>query len=297
MSFPLGVAPALAFLAVALGGVGALLLLPASSQRGVGRSRGAARAGGARTMQLLAATGAGIAAAARARAPRDLEARITAAGNPGGLGTREVMAAKMAGAAAGALAGMVLGAGAPGRLGVAMMVAGPAAGFLAPDLWLRRRAGDRFRQARAELPMLLDLLRVTVEAGLPLSAALGEVGGRVDGPLAAEWRRVGREVSLGVPLSAALAGMRERLPLAEVASLTAALERAARHGAPLGETLAAQGREARHARRRRIQEGAAKAGPKIQLVVALLLVPSVLLLVAAALVSALLDGESLLALG
>src|SRR5204863_2292823 len=78
-----------------------------------------------------------------------------------------------------------------------------------------------------------------------------------------------------------------RLPLPEVAALTAALGRAARHGAPLSETLKAQAEGARLARRRRIQEEAAKAGPKIQLVVALLLVPSVLLLVAAALAAAL----------
>jgi len=80
------------------------------------------------------------------------------------------------------------------------------------------------------------------------------------------------------------------LPLPEVRALGAALERAIRHGAPLGETLAAQAREARLARRRGIEEEAARAGPKIQLVVALLLVPSVLLLVAAALATALLGG-------
>jgi tight adherence protein C len=72
----------------------------------------------------------------------------------------------------------------------------------------------------------------------------------------------------------------------------AALNRAARHGAPLADTLAGQARAARFALARRIREDAARAGPKIQLVVALLLVPSVLLLVAAALAAALLDGGS-----
>ena len=62
-----------------------------------------------------------------------------------------------------------------------------------------------------------------------------------------------------------------------------ALERARRHGAPLADTLAAQARDAALALAARVQEDAARAGPKIQLVVALLLVPSVLLLVAAAL--------------
>jgi tight adherence protein C len=225
-----------------------------------------------------------------APAPRDLDARIAAAGRPGGLGAREVMAAKVAAAVAGGFVAAVLSAAAPGRLGLALAVAGPVAGFLAPDAWLARRAADRARRARAELPALLDLLRVSIEAGRSLPTALRDVGARTRGPLAAEWRALGREVALGVPLETALTGTVERLPLPEVRSLVAALERARRHGAPLADTLASQARDARFALARRAREEAARAGPKIQLVVALLLVPSVLLLVAAALVAALLDG-------
>ena len=98
-----------------------------------------------------------------------------------------------------------------------------------------------------------------------------------------------REVTLGVPLDHALQGLVRRAPLPEVRALVAAVARARRHGAPLSETLAAQSRDARVALARRAREEAARAGPKIQLVVALLLVPSVLLLVAAALVAALLS--------
>jgi tight adherence protein C len=224
-------------------------------------------------------------------APRDLEARIASAGRPGGLGAREVMAAKLASAVGGGFIAALLSAAAPGRLGVALAVAGPAAGFLAPDAWLARRAAARARRVRAELPALLDLLRVSVEAGSSLPNALREVGARTRGPLAAEWRALGREVALGVPLESALTGTVERLPLPEVRSLAAALERARRHGAPLADTLASQARDARFALARHAREEAARAGPKIQLVVALLLVPSVLLLVAAALVAALLDGR------
>jgi tight adherence protein C len=191
----------------------------------------------------------------------------------------------------------MLGALAPGRLGIVVAAIGPIAGFLAPDRWLAKRARRRAEHALRELPALLDLLRVTVEAGLPLAAALQEVGRRARGPLAEEWRRVGSETQLGVPLAASLQGTTERLPLPETEQLVAALTRAARHGAPLADTLAAQAEGARLARRRRIQEEAAKAGPKIQLIVALLLVPSVLLLVAAALASALLDGGASMPLG
>jgi tight adherence protein C len=84
--------------------------------------------------------------------------------------------------------------------------------------------------------------------------------------------------------------MTTRLPAPELEAFTAALKRAAVHGAPLSDTLAAQARDARLARRRRIEEEAARAAPKIQLVVALLLVPSVLLMVAAALAAAMLGA-------
>ena len=178
-----------------------------------------------------------------------------------------------------------------------MVLVGPAAGFLAPDLWLARRARARAQRARRELPAMLDLLRVTVEAGGSLAASLGAVGERGGGALAVEWRAVAREVTLGVGLSEALAAMTERLPQPEIQALVSALERARRHGAPLAETLEAQARDARFALRRAVQEDAAKAGPKIQLVVALMLVPSVLLLVAAALAAALLGGRRLAAGG
>ena len=192
-----------------------------------------------------------------------------------------MLAIKLAAAAAGGALGAAAAMVAPGRLGLIAGVAGPCAGFLAPDLWLVRRAADRARAARRSLPGMLDLLRVTVAAGVALPAGLAEVGSRSTGPLAAEWRRVGRQTELGVPLSEALVEMAGRLPQPEVAALAAALERARRHGAPLERTLAAQARDARAALRRGVQEDAARAGPKIQLVVALMLVPSVLLLVAA----------------
>lgn len=226
-----------------------------------------------------------------AAAPRDLESRIAAAGAPGGLTVREALALKLGLAPLAAVAAVPFGALMPGRLGIVVIALAPAAGFMAPDLWLARRARRRADEIRQELPAMLDLLRVTVESGLSLGAALGEVGGRAKGPLAREWRAVGRECALGVPLGDALEGLATRTPLAEVQALVSAIGRAARHGAPLAATLESQARDARMARRRRIQEQAAKAAPKIQLVVALLLVPSVLLLVAAALAAALLNGS------
>jgi tight adherence protein C len=272
------IAAALAFFAAVLGVTGTGLLLPDLAPREVQRVP--------RPLSVLAAAGRRT----RMTAPPDLEARIAAAGRPGGLGARELMGAKLAGALSAGAVGGLWGPLMPGRLGSALVVAAPVAGFRGPDLWLRRRAAERARRARRELPSLLDLLRVTVQAGAGLPESLGTVGDRAEGPLAAEWRAVGQEVALGVPLEQALDEMTRRLPLPEIRSFAAALDRARRHGAPLAETLAAQARDARAALRRHVQEEAAKAGPKIQLVVALLLVPSVLCLVAAALAAALLDS-------
>ncbi len=284
------IAGGLSFAAAACAVVGVLTLLGDYARIGR-RRRGAGRgAPGPRLLRGLATVGR---RAAGGRAPRELEDRIAAAGRPGGLGPREVMAAKISAATAGGIGGAMLSVALPGRLGIALITLAPAAGFLAPDLWLGRRAAHRARAVRRELPTLLDLLRVTVDAGASLTAAMSEVGDRARGPLAQEWRVVGREAALGVPLSEALEAMGRRLPQPEVRTLVGALDRARRHGAPLGSTLAAQARDSRLAVRRAVQEEAAKAGPKIQLVVALLLVPSVLLMVAAGLMVALLDSGGL----
>jgi tight adherence protein C len=276
-------APLLAFAAAAFAVTGLASLSPERD--------GPAR--GTTALVLLTAAGARL----RGRVPRTLAQRIRAAGLRANIGPRELMAAKVGSALLGTLAGTLAGGIAPGRLWMPVVMAGPIAGFLAPDGWLARRSRSRIRAARRELPGLLDLLRVSVEAGVAPAAALGAVGERAGGLLAAEWRAVAREAALGVPLHDALAAMVERLPAPELRALVAALDRALRHGAPLADTLAAQARDARLAQRRQIEEEAAKAGPKIQLVVALLLVPSVLLLVAAALAAALLDGGGALPLG
>jgi len=219
--------------------------------------------------------------------PRDLAERIEAAGAPLTLDVGDVMAIKGAGALVALLAGSPLAAALPGRLPLVAAVALPVGGWFAPDFFLARRIRRRARHMARELPDLLDLLRVSVEAGLPLSRALAEVGRRHNGPLASELDRTASEIALGVPRDDALEALVRRCPIAGVRALVAAIERAHRHGAPLAATLASQAREARAARARRIRDRAARAAPKIQLVVALLLVPSVLLLVAAALLASL----------
>ncbi len=266
---------ALAAGVLAAGGIAELAAAPRGPRR-----RGALR----RTARALARR------LGRRDVPRGLAARVDAAGLRASAG--EVMAAKLGAAPACLLVATALEPLAPGRLGAAGVVLVPLAGFFAPDAWLRTRARARARVIEAEQADVLDLLRVAVAAGLGPWRALAEVGRRHPGVLAGELGAAARRVALGVPAEAALARFERRCPAAGAHALCAALRRADRLGAPPARALAALAEEARARQARRAAEQAARAAPKIQLVVALLLVPSVLLLVAAALVPAL-TGASL----
>jgi tight adherence protein C len=222
------------------------------------------------------------------RAPSaDLQARIAAAGSPLGLTAPDVMALKAVGALIGALLAVPLLGALPGRLGLAVLPCASAAGFLVPDLLLGRRVRARAARMGHELPDVLDLLRVAIEAGLPVGRALAEVGRRCNGPLATELGAAATRLSLGATRAEAFGELVARSPLEGVATLTAAVARADRHGAPLAPALEALVTEARAEQARRLREDAARAAPKIQLVVALVLVPAVMLLVGAVLVQAL----------
>jgi len=214
------------------------------------------------------------------RPPRDLSVRMEAAGLDGARAD-DVTAVKVGGAVLAALAAVLVGGALPGRLGIAFAVAAPAAAFAVPDLLLRRRARGRGAALARELPDTLDLLRVAVQAGLSPTRAMGEVGARASGLLAAELRDAARRAGLGLPMEVVLDRLERRCPLPAVAATVTAMRRAARHGAPLAPALAALAADARADRARVLREGAARAAPKIQLVVALALVPGVLLQLAA----------------
>ena len=164
-------------------------------------------------------------------------------------------------------------------------IAGPLAGFAAPDFWLARAVRARSEAAVRELPDLLDLLRVSVEAGVAPIRAMGAVAAQFDGPLAAEWRRVAAAVALGEPQAGAIATHDERHRgrggqgvRGRTSSGAAPRPAARRHARDAGGARSGSAPPPD-------PRAAARAGPKMQLVVALVLVPSMLLIVTALLVS------------
>jgi tight adherence protein C len=192
---------------------------------------------------------------------------------------------KLLGAGCGMLLGLLGSPLAPGRLSVVVLLGLPAAGFFLPNAILERRARQRQRRLVAALPDALDLLAVSAGSGRGPAAGIEQLARAGDGPLAEELRLTVAELSCGVPLSAALASLRSRVPGSEPATLVAAIERSRKFGSPLAEQLRRQATALRRDSRRAVEERAARAAPKIQLVVALVLVPSVLLMIAAGLIA------------
>jgi tight adherence protein C len=192
----------------------------------------------------------------------------------------KVLLGKLIGAAAGALLGLVASPVAPGRTSLLVLLGFPVAGFLVPDALRQRRARQRQRRLVAALPDALDLLAVSAASGRGPAAGIEQLARAGQGPLAEEMRLAVAELSCGVPFSAVLASLRERVPGSEIATLVAAIERSRRFGSPLADQLRRQAAALRRDSRRTVEERAARAAPKIQLVVALVLVPSVLLMIA-----------------
>ena len=246
---------------------------------------------------LLAAIAAVFAAAATrdllsAIPQQRLRQRLAGTGLGSWRPSKAALPAKVVGAAAGAVLAWLTIPVAPGRTALVVAVFMPAAGFLAPQALMERRARARRRRLVAALPDALDLLAVSSASGRSPTAAFAEFARSAHGPLAEELRVTIAETACGQPFPEALRSLRVRVPGVEMATLCASIERSRMLGSPLADQLRRQATALRHRQRRMVEERAARAAPKIQLVVALVLVPSVLLMIAAALLA---NADSLLA--
>ncbi len=143
-----------------------------------------------------------------------------------------------------------------------------------PNFYLSRKAKSRRWQALKELPDFLDLLTVSMEAGLGFDAAISKVVDKQDGVLAEEFRRALDEIRLGRTRVEALLGVRDRLDLDELSQVISAVIQADRLGVGMVNVLRVQSQEMRTQRKQRAEEEAMKAPIKMLFPLVLFVFPS-----------------------
>ena len=201
--------------------------------------------------------------------------KLDLAGNPAGWTVDRIISLKALGIGAGFLLGLLLSAllGLTFLQGVLFCLAGAAGGYFAPNLWLYQKGYDRTNQMQRSLPDALDLLTISVEAGLGFDAALSQVARNTTGPLADEFARVLQEMQIGLGRSRALRALGERTTLPDLRSFVSAMVQADAFGIPIGQVLRVQSQEIRLKRRQRAEEQAQKIPVKIMIPLVLFILP------------------------
>jgi tight adherence protein C len=191
--------------------------------------------------------------------------KLELAGSPKRWDTDRVLAFKalglLGGAAFGLLLGIAIGAGVLPVIGVMALVS--AVGYFGPDLWLYQLAYDRAEKLQNTLPDALDLLTISVEAGLGFDAALAQVARNTEGPLADEFFRVLQEMQIGLGRAEAFRALSERSNVADLRNFVTAMIQADVFGIPVANVLRVQAREMRVKRTQRAEEKAQKVPVKI----------------------------------
>jgi tight adherence protein C len=159
------------------------------------------------------------------------------------------------------------------ELGLAVAAGGLGLG--GPMALLNGRASRRRADITAELPDLVDLLTVSIEAGLALEAALARVSERGEGPLAEEVRRTLSEIALGRQRRDALRSLGARTGVPAVNAFVNSLNQADQSGMELGPVLRAQADQVRQRRRQRAEEAAMKAPIKMLFPLIMFIFPSI----------------------
>ena len=205
--------------------------------------------------------------------------KLERAGSPGGMDATVFWALRIAGLSLGALLFFVATISPEGSFlkGRGLLIGIPAAamGFFLPELWLQGRISKRQNDVRKALPDALDLLTICVEAGLGFDAAMSKVYEKWDNVVAISFGRVIREIHLGKLRRDALKDMAERLSVSEMTSFIAAVIQSEQLGVSLARVLRIQADQMRIKRRQIAEEAAAKAPIKMLIPMALLIFPSI----------------------
>ena len=162
--------------------------------------------------------------------------------------------------------------------GLAVSALFVALGFYFPDLWLTSRIRRRQKGIFRAMPDALDLLTICVEAGLGFDGAMAKVHEKWDNDLALELGRVIQEIRLGKLRRDALRDMADRLGVAELTSFVAAVIQSEQLGVSMAKVLRIQSDQMRVRRRQMAEEEAHKAPIKMVFPIALLIFPSILII-------------------
>lgn len=150
---------------------------------------------------------------------------------------------------------------------------------LLPDLWLNQKINQRQKAIKLALPDTLDLLHISVEAGLGFDAALSKIISNSRGPLSEEFFRMLQEIRLGTPRREAFKNLSERTNVPELSSFILAMLQADIFGISIGKVLRVQAQEMRIKRRQQAEEIAMKAPVKIVFPLVLCIFPALLVVV------------------
>lgn len=206
-----------------------------------------------------------------------LERKLIIAGNPGNLRPNEFRAIQMLIGVS--LAAFFLLLGIVGRMQFALILAftsiGAAAGFILPKFWLGRKVTTRQKGIRKALPDVLDLLTVSVEAGLGFDMALAKVVEKMKGPLSDEFKKVLSEVMMGRPRRDSLKEMGARPEVEELEIFVNAIVQADQLGVAISNVLRTQADQMRIKYRQRIEERAMKAPLKMLFPMVLFIFPTI----------------------
>ena len=212
---------------------------------------------------------------------RFLSKQLRYAGNPGGIQAEEFVGLMAVGGGGAALAWVLL----------ALLLALPSwwipvtalaavLGFALPAIWLKDVLQARRKAIRKTLPYAMDLLTLSVEAGLDFTVALGRIVQKIGrGPMGVELGRTLKEIQMGTPRKAALRDFGDRMGMLEVSFLTAALIQADELGSSLGPILRIQGEQLRQRRFMAAEELALKAPVKMIFPLAIFILPITLMVI------------------
>ena len=161
----------------------------------------------------------------------------------------------------GSALGALVGKGSGGTVLFSVLVA--AMGFFAPDVLVTMRGKSRRERIRAELPDALDLLAVSVEAGLGFDGAISKLSEHMEGPLVEEFDLTLSEMRIGENRQDALKKMADRVATPEIGAFTRAIIQADQLGISLGRILRVQATDTRLRRQMAAEEKATKAPIKM----------------------------------